>query len=135
MPERPRILLVDDERRHTQGMEIRLRASGYDVLTAYDGAAGLHLAAAERPDAIVMDVQMPVMDGMTALAQLAARPETRHIPVIMVSACMERRQAALEQGASYFLGKPYDGKTLLSAIETLTASSTKSPLPLREGEG
>jgi len=115
--DKPRILLVDDDRQQTMGMRIRLRAAGYDTSVAHDGAAGLNAAMANRPDAIVLDVQMPVMDGMAALAQLGHCEQTRDIPVIMVSASVDNRQAALFGGARYFLEKPYDSKTLIEALE------------------
>ena len=119
MSNKPQILLVDDDRAHTRGMGIRLRAFGYDVMAAHDGAAGLVAARENSPAAIVLDLQMPGMDGLTALAELGCCERTKSIPEIMVSGCAERRQTALNQGARYFLEKPYDSTTLLQALENV----------------
>ncbi|MDZ7615906.1 MAG: response regulator [Patescibacteria group bacterium] len=130
---KPRILLVDDDRAHVRGMGIRLRAAGYDVLTEYDGAAGVDAALAECPAAIVLDIEMPLMDGLAAIGELSRREQTRHIPVIIVSGCVQRRQAALEQGARYFLEKPCQGHLLIRAIESLVnypSPAMEHPWPL-----
>ena len=119
MPGKPRVLLVDDDRQYIRGTGIRLRAAGFDVVAACDGRIGLDLATSEHPDVIVLDVQMPGMDGLAVLAELRRREQTRHVPVLMVSACVDRREAALDQGARHFLEKPLDSRTLISAIENL----------------
>ena len=102
MSEKPKILIVDDERAIARAIEIRLRAQGYDVLLAHDGAEGLEMARRQQPDAIVLDVRMPVMNGMEVLARLATKKETRHIPVVMASASMVDRSTALDMGPGFF---------------------------------
>ena len=127
MREKPRILLVDDERPHVQAMSIRLRAAGFEILTAYDGLTGLEIALTELPDAIVMDIQMPEMDGLALLAELAQQDSTRQTPVVMVSACADREQEALDAGARFFLAKPYENQRLLAALESVTTSTASTP--------
>ncbi|MBN1910660.1 MAG: response regulator [Pirellulales bacterium] len=129
MREKPRILLIDDERPHVQAMSIRLRAAGFEILAAHDGRAGLEVATTELPDAIVMDIQMPELDGLALLAELARRDSTRSIPVVMVSACADREQEALDAGARFFLAKPYENKRLLAALESVTTNTASTPSP------
>ena len=117
MRNRLRVLIVDDDTEIVQAVTVRLGAAGYDVIAAPDGEQGLERALEDRPDVIVMDIQLPTMDGLTALAQIHAHSATRSTPVVVLSACSSARNHALELGARYFLDKPYNAKTLLSAIE------------------
>jgi DNA-binding response OmpR family regulator len=116
-----RVLLVDDDRDVLRGLGIRLRAAGYEVPTAEDGVSGLASALANPPDAIVLDLRMPRMDGMTMLRHLRKDVATRGIPVVVVSAnAMERsRTRALDLGAQFFLEKPYEPNSLIGAIEAV----------------
>lgn len=125
MSDKRRVLLVDDDREIVRGVGIRLRAAGYEVLTAFDGQAGLQAAQENRPDAIVLDIRMPVMDGLTMLGKLRECPETRAIPVVVLSASAvaQGKSKALELGARYFLEKPYDPKSLVEAVGSAIAES------------
>ena len=118
MRDRPRVLIVDDDPEIVQAVTVRLGAAGYDVIAAPDGEQGLERALEARPDVIIMDIQLPTMDGLTALAQIHAHSATRSTPVVVLSACSSVRNHALELGARYFLDKPYNAKTLLAAIES-----------------
>jgi len=119
--DKPRVLIVDDDPEIVQAVSIRLGAAGYEVITAPDGEQGLEQALETRPDVIVMDILMPTMDGLTALALIHAHSATRSTPVVVLSACSSARSHALELGARYFLDKPYNAKTLLAAIESSMA--------------
>ena len=125
MPDKRRVLLVDDDREIVRGVGIRLRAAGYEILTAFDGQAGLLAAKENLPDAIVLDVRMPVMDGLTMLRRLRDYKETEAIPVVILSASVvdQGKARALEQGARYFLEKPYDPKSLIEAVEAAIAEA------------
>ena len=81
---------------------------GYRVLQAVNGAEGVERARAERPDLVLMDVELPVLDGWTATRQLKADPATRHIPVIALTAhaMAPDRQKAVEAGCDGYLSKP-----------------------------
>ena len=121
MRESPRVLIVDDDTEIVQAVTVRLGAAGYNVIAAPDGEQGVERALETRPDVIVMDLQMPTMDGLTALARIHAHPATRSTPVVVLSACSSARKHALELGARYFLDKPYNAKTLLAAIDSSIA--------------
>ncbi len=118
MTEKPTILLVDDDRAIREGASLRLRASGYNTLDANDGGQGVATAIQLMPDAIVMDVRMPRMDGLAALSALQENEATKNIPVVMLSASLMDQQEALDAGARFFLSKPYEGKNLVGAIES-----------------
>lgn len=106
-----RILIVDDEDDIREVAQVSLELVGhYDVLTASTGRAGILSARAQRPDAILLDVMMPDMDGPTTLAALQADPLTRDIPVVFLTAktqAAERTRLA-ELGAVGILDKPFD---------------------------
>lgn len=114
-----RILVVDDDRDIVAAMSIRLKALGYEVLTAFDGMAALTISHDTVPDIILMDIRMPRMDGLQVLAELRKVERTREIPVITVSGNIVDKQRALEQGARQFLTKPVDPKVLLQSIQFL----------------
>lgn len=126
MPEDRRILIVDDDCEIVRGLSIRLRASGFQVSTASDGLSGLTAATESRPDAIVLDIRMPIMDGMTVLAKLRENVTTQSIPVVMLTANVAEtiKSRALDLGAKFLLEKPYDPKTLIQAIERAIGGTT-----------
>ncbi|MBN1590031.1 MAG: response regulator [Pirellulales bacterium] len=127
-PAESRILLVDDDHEFVQGLEIRLRASGYEVMTAFDGLAAVDLAVEHHPDAIVMDNYMPVMSGLETLDELGKHTETMEVPVIMLSASTRDRQQALERGVCFFLQKPCDSGTLAAALREVIAEPFRAGL-------
>jgi DNA-binding response OmpR family regulator len=119
MPDDPKtVLVIDDERQIAQVTCIRLKNAGYQTLMASDGIQGVEMAVAYLPDAILLDVRMPRMDGLHALAELRSRPETHDIPVVMLSASLIDKPAALDAGARFFLTKPFDATNLIAAICT-----------------
>ena len=136
MSERRKILIIDDERDIVHSLSIRLRAAGYEVLTATDGAAGLSMALDAMPDGILMDIRMPGMDGFAVLDGLKGRAETKAIPVIAVSAnVVERvRAQALAAGACCFMGKPFQPEKLLSTVKAVIGAACPScELPFSVG--
>ena len=110
------VLLVDDDRDVAFGASLRLQAAGYRTLIAHDGHEGIDVARKRHPAAIVLDVRMPRMNGLTALDKLQHDQETRDIPVVMLSASLVDQQAALDAGR-IFLTKPYRATALLTAVE------------------
>jgi CheY-like chemotaxis protein len=116
-----RVLIVDDNREIVCAARMRLESAGYDTLAAFDGAEGIKCARENHPDAIVLDVRMPVKDGLTTLAELRRDHATAMIPVVMLSASVVDQQAALEAGARFYLRKPFQGKQLLEAIGSIMA--------------
>jgi DNA-binding response OmpR family regulator len=126
MPEAKHLLLIDDDQDIVAGACLRLRAAGYDVVSATDGEQGVAAAESMHPDAIVLDVQMPRMNGIAALNRLKAGIDTRNIPVVMLSASLSEQTAALDAGARFYLRKPYRAQTLLAAIDAAVASGAAS---------
>ena len=122
---RENVLIVDDDQEITLGARLRLEAAGYAVLVAADGAEGVALAMETTPDLIVMDIQMPGVDGLTALTQLQSNPDTRQIPVVVLSASLRTQRAALDSGARFFLKKPYHGQQLIGAVGKAIAQSVQ----------
>ncbi len=117
-----RILVVDDIEANVRLLEAKLTAEYYDVLTAHDGPTALAIAASEKPDIVLLDVMMPGMDGFQVCRRLKNDPETRHLPVVLVTALDGRgdRIAGLEAGADEFLTKPIDDVMLFARVRSLT---------------
>lgn len=117
-----RILVVDDIEANVRLLEAKLTAEYYEVLTASDGPTALAMAAKEKPDIILLDVMMPGMDGFQVCRRLKDDPETRHVPVVLVTALDGRgdRIAGLEAGADEFLTKPIDDVMLFARVRSLT---------------
>lgn len=117
-----RILVVDDIRANVDVLEAKLSAEYYDVLTATRGAKGYEMARREKPDIILLDVMMPDLDGFEVCRRLKADPETRHIPVLMLTALEGRddRLRGLEVGAEDFLSKPIDDVQLMARVKSLS---------------
>lgn len=124
-----KILVVDDDPDISLGTCWRLKHAGFETLTASDGDEGVQMAKQHRPDAILLDVRMPRMDGFTALQHLAASPETKDIPVVMLSASIVDQQRALDSEVRFFLPKPCDGKKLLAAIHAVTDCESRGNQP------
>ncbi len=117
-----RILIIDDEEDIRQVAALSLEAvAGWEVLTAGSGAEGMEMAAKEQPDAILLDVMMPQMDGPTTFKQLRLNPRTRGIPVLLLTAKVQGAEqshfAALEVAA--VLLKPFDPLTLAWQIASI----------------
>ncbi|RAK61538.1 PleD family two-component system response regulator [Phenylobacterium hankyongense] len=117
-----RILVVDDIEANVRLLEAKLSAEYYEVLVAYDGPTALAMAAADKPDIVLLDVMMPGMDGFSVCRRLKDDPETRHVPVVLVTALDGRadRVAGLEAGADDFLTKPIDDVMLFARVRSLT---------------
>ncbi len=120
--ERRRILVVDDSGLVRQLAQVALDTiGGWDVLCAASGADALEQADAERPEAILLDVVMPGMDGFAALAALRAQPATAHIPVILVTAKdkPEDRQRSESLGAAGMIAKPFAVEELAGQVAAI----------------
>ncbi len=115
----PRVLIIDDEDDIREVAALSLESTaGWEILTASSGRAGIETALREKPDAILMDVMMPEMDGPTTFQHLQADPATSHIPVVLLTAKVQgvdqRRFAGL--GVAAVLFKPFDPLTLADQI-------------------
>ena len=116
-----KILYVEDNEDNIYMLERRLKRAGFDVVIARDGAQGVAMAAAEMPGLILMDMGLPVLDGSEATRQIKAAPETRHIPVIALTAnaMTGDREKALAAGCDDFDTKPVELPRLLGKIQAL----------------
>ena len=111
------ILIADDHEDNRELLHLMLRGAGYSVHEAKNGSECLELARAERPDLIVMDLSMPVLDGWGLFEELKLDQRTREIPCIVVTAHADLDRArALEQGFMAYLSKPFATEDLLSTV-------------------
>jgi DNA-binding response OmpR family regulator len=114
-----RILLAEDEAQIADMVAFKLGNAGHDVVRVADGEAALAAAARERPDAIILDVMMPALDGFAVLARLKADPSLSAIPVIMLTARGQERDvlSGLQGGAADYIVKPFSLKELLARVD------------------
>jgi DNA-binding response OmpR family regulator len=114
------ILVVDDETKNVKLMEALLLPRGYRVITASNGEEAMQRVSQERPDLILLDVMMPIMDGFETCKRLKDDPETSLIPVVIMTALgqVEDRVKGIEAGADDFLTKPVHRDELLARIHT-----------------
>jgi DNA-binding response OmpR family regulator len=119
------VLLVDDDPRLVGALQIRLEACGYLVQPAYDGEEGLSAARRLRPRIIVLDVNMPKMDGLEVCRLVRAEQGPSATGIIVISAVSHDtvRRAAIEAGANEFLGKPYQPAQMIAAIRACLAKA------------
>ena len=120
----PRLLYVEDNEMNRDMLSRRLQRRGFEVLIAADGEQGVSLAAAERPDLILMDMSLPVLDGWEATRRIKAAPDTQRIPIIGLTAhaMAADRDKCLEAGCDDYDSKPVEIGRLLEKIERLLAS-------------
>ena len=124
-----KLLLVEDNEMNRDMLSRRLQRSGFEVVVAEDGAQGIAIVRSERPDLVLMDLSLPVMDGWEATARLKGSEETRAIPVIVLTAhALEQdRLKAIEMGCDDFDTKPVDLPRLLQKIEQLLGRCGSTP--------
>lgn len=111
-----RILIAEDHVDSREALGALLEAFGFHVLPATNGAEAVKLARAETPDLILMDIMMPELDGFEATRRIRGFPETRHIPIITLTAMDGARSLALDAGANDFLPKPVNSGALLKKV-------------------
>lgn len=118
---RTKILVVDDETNITQVLKDRLEMNGYTVFTAANGREGLDTALNVQPEIILLDIMMPIMDGLEMLEALRQRPEGKDISVIMVSAKDGMQDIARAEacGVEDYIVKPFELAALLGKIENI----------------
>lgn len=119
-----KVLVIDDERGLSKVLAIRLGAAGFTVATADNGLSGLASAHADPPDAIVLDMRMPDMDGFEVHSRLKQHPHLAGIPVVFLSANVQdsARNEALAAGAFAYLAKPYDQHQVIATVRDAISS-------------
>jgi two-component system, cell cycle response regulator DivK len=123
----PKILYVEDNEDNVYMLRRRLQRSGFEVVVAADGEQGIELARTERPDLILMDLSLPVLDGWEATRRLKAAEDTQSIPIIALSAhaMPGDREKALEAGCDDYDPKPVKLPSLLAKIRALLPESSQ----------
>jgi len=123
-----KILLVEDNEMNRDMLSRRLERKGHQVVIAVDGQRAIDLAAAEKPDLILMDMSLPVVDGWEATRRLKADGQTRQIPIIALTAhaMPEDERKAREAGCNDYDTKPIELPRLLEKIEAMLGSAGKA---------
>ena len=121
MRNRPLILIVDDNPETLDIFEARLATLDYEIITAPDGETGLAMARREKPDLILLDIMMPIMDGLTVCRQLKSDPAMPFIPIILVTAKSDTKDvvAGLEAGGDEYLTKPVEHSALVARVKSM----------------
>ena len=116
---KPKILLIEDNEQNRYMMTFLLEKHGYEVLLAADGPTGIEMAASIRPSLILLDIQLPRMDGYAVARELRCNPELSRIPIVAVTsyAMMGDREKALAAGCDGHMEKPIDPETFVLDIE------------------
>jgi DNA-binding response OmpR family regulator len=126
-----RILLAEDEEQIGDMVAFKLANAGHDVVRVADGEAALTASGRERPDLIILDVMMPLLDGFAVLGHLKADPARRAIPVIMLTARGQERDVhvGLQEGAADYIVKPFSLKDLLARVDVVLRRAEGGPHP------
>jgi two-component system, cell cycle response regulator DivK len=113
-----RILLVEDTEDNRQIVRDLVESVGYQLLEAHDGAAGVAMASEHKPDLILMDIQLPVLDGYEATRRIKADPALKHIPIIAVTSYAFSGDEAKtrDAGCDGYIAKPFSPRQLLTTI-------------------
>ena len=122
----PKILLVEDNEMNRDMLSRRLLKQGFEMVMAVDGEQAVDLARSEAPDLILMDISLPGLDGWEATRRLKARPETRSIPIIALTAhaMAGDREKSLAAGCNDYDTKPIDFRRLVEKIQGLLGKET-----------
>lgn len=118
-----KILLVEDNEMNRDMLTRRLKRRGFEVFCTSDGVQGIALAESENPDLILMDISLPIMDGLQATREIKAKDATKHIPIIALTAhaMAGDREKCLEAGCNDYATKPVEFKQLVTKINSCLA--------------
>jgi two-component system alkaline phosphatase synthesis response regulator PhoP len=116
-----KILVIEDEKDIQELLQLYLKREGYDVRIAKEGETGLRKACKERYDLVLLDLLLPQMDGLEICRNLRSRPETSHLPIIMITAKAEEsdRIVGLEMGADDYITKPFSPREVLARVKAI----------------
>jgi CheY-like chemotaxis protein len=128
----PKILVVEDNEENRDSLSRRLQRRGFEVLVAPDGRVGVAVAKAEKPDLILMDMNMPEVDGWEATRQIKADPLILNVPVIALTAhaMTGDRERAMQAGCTDYHTKPIEFAKLLTQIETILRGGAAEAAPV-----
>lgn len=116
-----KILIADDEEDVKLIVQLFLESKGYEIVTAFDGLDAIDKVKAEKPDLILLDLMMPLIDGFEVCRRLRDNAETANIPIVMLSAASqtESKQRAIEAGAVDYIVKPFEPDHLQSVVKDI----------------
>ena len=116
-----KILVIEDEKDIQELLQLYLKRDGYDVHIAKDGETGLRKASQERYNLVLLDLMLPQVDGLEICRNLRSRPETSHIPIIMITAKTEEsdRIVGLEMGADDYITKPFSPREVMARVKAI----------------
>ena len=116
-----KILVVDDEPIIVKMLESGLKADGYEVLTAHSGEEGLEQCKLSKPDALILDIMMPDMDGSEVAAHMHEDSNLKHIPIIFLTAAIKPKEVPKDRkiGGHYFLSKAFKTEELLGILKKI----------------
>ena len=119
-----RILVADDDPLSIKLLNFRLRSVGHEVISAVDGGEALEITTREKPDLVLLDIMMPVMNGFQVLRKLKSQEETKNIPVIMLTSKVQEKDVVfgLEAGAEDYITKPFSFAELNARVNHVLAS-------------
>jgi len=121
-----KVLVIEDDRSHAEVLSYNLKATGYEVLVATDGQDGLLKAETKSPDLVILDLMLPVVDGLDVCRRLRTSAATRELPIIMLTAKAEESDeiVGFSLGADDYVTKPFSVKVLLERIKALRRRRT-----------
>jgi two-component system, cell cycle response regulator DivK len=121
MAMKPKVLLVEDNEMNLDMLSRRLERRGFEILVAVDGAQGVEVTKSDKPDIILMDMSLPVMDGWEATRRIKADPDLKHIPIIALTAhaIAGDRERCLAAGCDEYESKPVKFPRLLEKMQTM----------------
>jgi CheY-like chemotaxis protein len=114
-----KVLVIEDNEKNLYLMKFILEKMGHRIIEARDGAAGVELACEEKPDLILMDIQLPVMDGYEATRKIRAQEDTKDIPIIAITsyAMVGDKEKTLAAGCTAYVEKPIDPEKFIKELE------------------
>lgn len=120
-----KILVIEDNEKNRKLFKLIVSSLGHETITAEDGKAGIETAKKEMPDLILMDIQLPVVDGITAMNILQSHEDTKNIPVIAITSYAMKgdRERFLEQGFADYIAKPIDVDSFIKILESVLNGS------------
>jgi DNA-binding response OmpR family regulator len=119
-----RILIVEDDPRSFRLLDFRIKSQGHEVLSAVDGGEAIEVASKEKPDLVLLDIMIPVIDGFQVLRKLKSQEETKNIPVIMLTARSQEKDIVdgIKAGAADYVTKPFSSAELIARVNRALAS-------------
>ena len=121
------VLVIDDDPVIVKLLRVNFELEGFNVISAADGREGVEMARAERPDVVVSDIMMPVMNGLELVSTLKSDPDTADLPVLLLSAKAQMAdvQRGFELGADDYVTKPFDPIELIDKVTALAAAARR----------